>query len=64
MAQSGSRGMVSCLTFHLCPIFLNVISFDDFGCGLPKEGQKEALDALKLELQMGISHRVGAGNQN
>lgn len=31
---------------------------------LPKDGQKGASDALKLELQMGISHRVGAKNQN
>lgn len=30
---------------------------------LPKEGQKGASDALKLELHMAISHRVGAGNQ-
>ena len=30
---------------------------------LPKEGQKGASHALKLELQIGIGHRVGAGNQ-
>ena len=34
-----------------------------FGVCSALEGQKRALDPLKLELQVIVSHHMGAGNQ-
>jgi hypothetical protein len=44
---------VFCLHVCLCPTCMAGVC----------EGQKRALDPLKLELQMLVNHYVGAGNQ-